>query len=57
MYSISTRLRVNNNRSFFFYLNIFVFRYMTSVGNIRRYLATIASKSCFSVCVINLVVR
>jgi len=24
---------------------------MTSVGNIRRYLATIASKSCFSVCV------
>ena len=32
VYSISTTLPINNYRSFFFYLNIFVFRNMTSFG-------------------------
>ena len=55
VYSISTRLPVNNHQSFFFYLNIFVFRNMTSFGNIRRYLAT--SACLFRVIHVHLVVR
>ena len=58
VYSISTRLQLNNHRSLFNYLNIFCFfRNMTSFGNIRRYLATTVSKPCFALYVINLVVR
>ena len=53
VYSISTRLPVNNHRSFLFYLNIFIFWNMTSFGNIRRYLATSAGKPCFSSYVIH----
>ena len=45
---ISTRLCVNNHGSFFFYLNIFDFRNMTTFGNIRRFLATTVSKPCFT---------
>jgi len=33
VYSISARLPINNHWSFFFYLNIFVFRNMVSFGN------------------------
>jgi len=44
VYYISTRLPVNNHRSYFFYSNIFVFRNMTSFGNKRRCLTTTASK-------------
>ena len=57
MYSISTRLRVNNHRSFFFYLNNFVLRIMTSFGNIRRYFASSAGNPWFALYVIHLVVR
>ena len=56
VYSISTRLPVNNHRSFFFYLNIFFFRNMTSFRNFRRFLSTTASKPCFALYVIYLVV-
>jgi len=57
MYSISTKLHVNNHRSIFFYLNIFVFRNMTSFGNIRRCLATTTCEPCFALYVIHLVVQ
>ena len=57
MFFISTRLPVNNHRSFFFYLNICVFRNVMSFGNKRRYLATTASKPCFALYVIYLVAR
>jgi len=39
---------VKNHRSFFFYSNIFDFRNMTLFDNIQRYLATTASKPCFT---------
>ena len=57
MFSISTRLHVNNYRSFFFYFNIFVFRNMTSFGNKRCCLATTACKNWFALYVIHLVAR
>ena len=50
VYSISTRLPVNNHQSFFFYLNIFVFRSMKSFCNIPRCLATAAWKPCLNTC-------
>jgi len=57
MYSISTRLRVNNHRSLFFYLNIFVISKYDVIGKTRGYLANTASKPCFSLYIIHLVVR
>jgi len=48
---------VKNHRSFFFYSNIFDFRNMTLFDNIQRYLATTASKPCFTLYVIQLVVQ
>jgi len=43
MYSISTRLLVNNQYALFFYLIILDFLNMASLGNKRRCLATTAS--------------
>ena len=57
IYSNSKRLHINNHQSIFFYLNIFVFRNITSFGNIRRCLATTTCKHCFALYVIHLVLR
>ena len=55
LYSISKRrFRIG---SFFFILDIFFFQNMTSFGNKRRCLATTASKPCFALYIIHLVVR
>ena len=54
VYSISTRLPVNNHWSFFFSFNNFVFRNMASWGTTQRCLATYACKPCFALYVIHM---
>ena len=54
LYSMSTRLHVNNHLCFYFYFNILT---MMSFGNIQCYLATTDNKPCFALYVIHLFVQ